>query len=60
MKFIYVFDKVLKDKLLSKGFYLIKEDHDVNGTVWIFENKGSLSFSLIDKGKYAFSNSLAF
>jgi len=60
MKFIYVFDKALKDKLLSKGFNLIKEEHCSDNTRWVFENKESLYFNLRDKGKYALSNSLVF
>ncbi len=43
-KFIYVFSKAARDKLLAAGLVLIKSD-DRNET-YVFENNASLAFSL--------------
>lgn len=60
MKFIYVMDEQLKDKLISKGFHLIKENKTNTMNMWIFENQQKFSFDLEDKNKYVLSNSLTF
>ncbi len=58
MKFIYVLNEQLKDKLITKGFHLIKENK-VNH-MWIFENSQNFSFDSENKGQYILSNSLTF
>lgn len=60
MKFIYVIDEQLKDKLISKGFHLIKKNKTKIMNVWIFENQQKFSFDLEDKNKYVLSDSLTF
>ena len=42
-KFIYVFDLNARDRLLAENYHLLKADEDKN--VFVFENKGTLSFS---------------
>lgn len=43
-KFIYVFSKEARDKLLSQGLKLLCSDND--NETYVFENETSLSFSL--------------
>lgn len=56
-KFIYVFSKEARDRLLAAGFLLLKSD-DRNET-YIFENNTSLSFAL-DRVSTIKSNTLTF
>lgn len=56
-KFIYVFSKEARDRLLAAGFLLLKSD-DRNET-YIFENNTSLSFAL-DRISTIKSNTLTF
>lgn len=44
--FIYVMDVSGKDKLLSLGYKLLKENK--KKTVWVFENKQNTQFESID------------
>lgn len=46
MKFIYVFNKNSKDKLLKEGFVLLKED--TYNSVYIFNDNPSISYALAD------------
>lgn len=59
-KFVYVFDIDMRDKLLSANYRLLKSDDKQN--IFIFENKGTLSFGLNDvKNKnFIFSDTLTF
>lgn len=41
-KFIYVFDMNTRDKLLAFNYQLLKADENQN--VFVFENKGTLTF----------------
>lgn len=43
-KFIYVFTENSRDRLLSKGYRLLKEDEANN--IFIFANTDSMSFDL--------------
>lgn len=45
-KFVYVFSKEARDKLLSKGYRLLKSDE--NNDTYVFENDASMVFSLGD------------
>ena len=56
-KFIYVFNKDAKEKLLAKGYKLLKEDS--HGGIYIFENNKSLNFEECDVS-YIFSDTLTF
>lgn len=56
--FIYVLDKELKAKLISKGFKLLKEDE--NGATFTFSDKVSFDFNNVDKTKFLFTNKLTF
>lgn len=56
-KFVYVFSKDARDKLLAAGFLLLKSD-DRNET-YIFENNVGLSFAL-EKISTIKSNTLTF
>lgn len=55
--FVYVFSKEARDKLLSKGYRLLKADED-NDT-FVFENDASMRFSL-DGISVIKSNTLTF
>lgn len=57
MHFIYVFDTTAKQKLLSAGYKLLKEDDQ--SCVFIFENDSSLKFDL-EQSTFAYSNVLTF
>lgn len=46
MRFIYVMNKEERDKTISLGFKLIKEDNDKD--IWVFENKDIMSFASED------------
>ena len=58
MKFIHVFTKELKDKLLLDGYKLLNK----NNGIYIFENNKSLKFefSELDKKQFIFSNTMTF
>lgn len=47
MNFIYVMKKDIKDKLLKRGFHLLKEDEA--SSLWIFENNSELQFEFEEK-----------
>lgn len=59
-KFVYVFDINMRDKLLSANYRLLKSDGKQN--IFIFENKGTLSFESNDKRNknFIFSDTLTF
>ena len=52
LMFIYVHTQELKDKLLSKGYKLIK----ASGQLYIFENKPDSQFDLKDEKGAVISN----
>lgn len=56
-KFIYVFDKESRDRLLAEQCTLLKSDEAKN--IFVFQNKDSLTFS-VEKLKCVFSNILTF
>lgn len=56
--FIYVLDKDLKNKLIKKGFKLLKEDD--NGATFVFSDKVKFDFDKVDKTKFLFTNKLTF
>lgn len=56
--FIYCIDKELKNKLIKKGFKLLKEDE--NGATFIFSEKVKFDFNTVDKTKFLFTNRLTF
>lgn len=58
MKFIYCFNKDLKNKFLQNGFELLVE---TNG-FFIFKNNPSTKFNFeeIDQSQFVFSNSMVF
>ena len=56
-KFIYAFDKETKDRLISQGYHLLKENEEEN--TYIFANNMELQFS-VDNKKIVFSNTLTF
>lgn len=56
-KFIYVFDKYSRDKLLSSGYKLMKSDE--KQSVFVFINENNCVFSLTDI-KLVFSDTLTF
>lgn len=53
-QFIYVFDLDSKNKLLDQGYCLLQE----TDKLYIFENKPSMQFDLLDKSKYIYNNTL--
>jgi len=55
-KFIITNDKYTKEKLLENGYKLIS----VNEDMYVFEQNPSLSFSLQDNLKFAYTNTLVF
>lgn len=56
-KFVYVFSKEAKQKMIAAGYNLIKSDDD-NGR-YIFENNPKLAFSKVDVSMIK-SNTLTF
>lgn len=56
--FIYCLDENLKNKLINKGFKLLKEDDE--RAVFIFSNKVNFDFNNVDKTKFLFTNKLTF
>ena len=60
MKFTYVFDKNLKDKIISKGFKLVQKINNKSQTMWVFENIPPTEFNSVDKSKYIISNVMTF
>lgn len=56
-KFVYVFSRAARDKLLAAGFQLIKFDE--RNETYVFENNTALSFSLNDISAIK-SNTLTF
>lgn len=55
--FIYVFDKVARDKLISLGYRLVKENP--KDFIYVFENKDSVVFEE-NEIQVVFSNTLTF
>lgn len=60
MNLIYCFDKLTKDKLISKGYNLIKEEPMQNQIAWVFAYQPEIQFDVIDKTKYFISNTMRF
>jgi len=56
-KFIYVFQQEACDKLLARGFTLLK--HDERNGLWVFENPSIYEFST-DEFRYINSNIISF
>lgn len=56
--FIYCLDDELKNKLIKKGFKLLKEDE--NGATFVFSEKVRFDFNTVDKTKFLFTNKLTF
>ena len=56
--FIYCLDDELKNKLIKKGFKLLKEDE--NGATFVFSEKVRFDFNNVDKTKFLFTNKLTF
>lgn len=56
-KFIYTFNPEAKEKLLSAGFVLIKED--TANSVYIFLNNDTVNYALSEIS-YITSNSISF
>ncbi len=60
-KFIYVFNKEDKDKMLKRGFTLLKNDERNSMYVFALTVSDGFSFELLDGvEKYTFSNTLTF
>lgn len=59
-KFIYVFDAIARDRLLSAGYQILKNDERQN--MFVFENKDSHTFAKKYTGDFTFvlSDSLTF
>lgn len=55
-KFIYVFERNARDKLLAEGYKLIKSDERQN--VFVFENRETHTFS--EDFAFVFSDTLTF
>lgn len=59
MKFLYVFDKETRDKLIDAGYTLLKSNDSKE--VYVFENRGIETFDLNTAPKNVFpSNTLTF
>ena len=60
-KFIYVFNKEDKEKMLKRGMTLLKNDERNSMYVFALTVSDDFSFELLDGiGKYTFSNTLTF
>ncbi len=57
MPFIYVFSNDSRDKLLSAGFHMLKEDEKQE--IFVFENPVNLKFAMPDVS-YILSDTLTF
>lgn len=57
MKFIYVFKKEDRDRLLSDGYVLLKEDD--SNSMYVFEAGDKLVFELTDMD-FVYSDTLTF
>lgn len=60
MNFIYVINSNLKDKLIQKGYRLIKQESMQDQTAWVFEYRPEIQFDVSDKTKYFTLNTLRF
>lgn len=63
MHFIYVMSVRDKDKMLSLGYSLVKEDK--RNSIWVFQNKDTTTFACEDEVssagiKFVLSNTLTF
>ncbi len=63
MHFIYVMSTKDKDKMLSLGYSLVKED--TRNSMWVFQNKDTTTFACEDEIsgagiKFVLSNTLTF
>lgn len=56
-KFIYVFDKDARDRLLSASYQLLKADEQQN--IFVFENSPEKTMDFSEKN-FVFSNTLTF
>ena len=57
LKFLYVKDENIKDKLLANGFTML-QCKEQNGKYYVFANNGVLTFSENDKKEILFSNEI--
>lgn len=60
MSFIYCIDEQIKNKLIAKGYKLIKQESMQNQVAWIFEYKSEIQFDISDNTKYFVSNTMRF
>lgn len=58
--FVYCIDENLKNKFISKGYKLIKQESIQNQITWIFQYIPEMQFDLKDKTKYFISNVMRF
>lgn len=56
-KFIYVFTRAARDRMVAAGYMLLKSDE--RNEVYVFENNPCLSFALLDVSAIK-SNKLTF
>lgn len=62
-KFVYCFDKELKEDLISQGAKLLQETFMGDKKVWVFANNNlgnSLLFSKYNQGDFLFSSDIRF
>lgn len=60
-KFIYVFSKEDKEKLIKRGFKLLKNDERNSIFIFALNMSDKFTFELFDDlGKYSLSNTLTF
>lgn len=57
-KMVLVIDEALKQKMISKGFKVIKEES--NGTIFALDKKLQFNFDEVDKAKFTFISRLTF
>ena len=57
LKFLYVKDENIKDKLLDNKFTML-QCKEQNGKYYVFANNGVLTFSENDKKEILFSNEI--
>ena len=56
-KFIYLFNRDARDKLLSLGFTILKNNEKDN--IFVFENSQTMNFSLSNE-EFVFSDTISF
>ena len=58
MRFIYVFDDVVKDELMSRGFVLLKSDE--RNQIYVFRNDSNQQLFDLNENTFALSDTLTF